>query len=67
MLVTVSVDCWEVCAAEVNDTDAGENDPVAPAGSPEVARLAVKFPVLLPRFTVTVYVAEWPAGSGVGD
>lgn len=51
----------------MNDADAGEKDPVAPAGSPDVARLAVKFPVLLPRSTVTVYVAEWPAGSGEGN
>jgi hypothetical protein len=66
VLVIVSVDGCDVCAAAVNDTEAGTNDPVAPAGSPDVARLAVKFPVLLPRFTVTVYVAEWPAGSGEG-
>jgi hypothetical protein len=58
VLVIVNVDCCDVCAAEVNETEAGENELVAPAGSPEVVRLAVKFPVLLPRFTVTVYVAE---------
>ena len=66
MLVIVSVDGCDVCATAVNDTEAGTKAPVAPAGSPDVVRLAVKFPVLLPRFTVTVYVAEWPAGSGVG-
>src|SRR5947209_12488268 len=60
VLVIVSVDVWDVCPAAVKDTDAGENDPVAPAGSPDVARFAVKFPVLLPRFAVRVYVAEWP-------
>src|SRR6478752_1559094 len=54
VLVIVSVEVCEVCAAVVNDMDAGENDPVAPAGSPDDARFAVKFPVLLPRFTVTV-------------
>ena len=62
----VSVDVCDVCAAVVNETEAGVKAPEAPAGSPDVARVAEKFPVLLPRFTVTAYVAEKPAGRGEG-
>ena len=54
MLVIVSVDVWDVCADDVKETEVGEKVPVAPAGSPDAASDAVKFPVLLPRFTVTV-------------
>jgi len=46
----------------------GEKEAVAPAGSAVVTlRVAAIASLPLPRFTLTVYVALFPAATGLGD
>ena len=45
----------------------GLNAKVAPDGKPEMMLRAALAPPLLPRVTVTVYVALPPATTGLGD
>jgi hypothetical protein len=51
----------------LNEIEAGLNEKPAPDGKPEMMLRAALAPPLLPRVTVTVYVALPPATTGLGD
>jgi hypothetical protein len=57
----------EVTSPPVLVTEAGLNDPLAPAGNPETLNSEVQEPLLPLKLTVIVYVAELPATTELGD